>query len=177
MLSYENKKEFRQAYLKYYPFVFSAVYSKTGNREDAEDICHEVFIRFMENFMKIQKRSGWLRKAVTFEIGNYYGKKAYKVDDRADIDDYKNHSLHAVENCFQDTRMVIRDVIENEENFTSDIEMVLFELVSIYGFTLKEAAGYLKMTRWQAQYMYKKTTERILQALRKKGIKGLEDLL
>ena len=46
-------KDYRNAYSEYYPLIYSILYTKTGNTHDAEDICQEVFIKFLKNFDSI----------------------------------------------------------------------------------------------------------------------------
>jgi len=177
MISLDNKKEFRRSYHEYYPLVFSAVYSKTKNLEDAEDICHEVFIRYSMNYGTIEKHRGWLMKAVSFEVSNYYRKKEANRDDFMDIDMVSDSRSHYFENGFRDSRIILQEAIENEGNFSGEREMMLFELVAKYHFTCGEAARYLGITRRQALKEYRKTSIRILHYLKSKGIKGIEDLL
>jgi RNA polymerase sigma factor (sigma-70 family) len=177
MSAFEKKTEFRRAYAEYYPLVFSAAYVKTGNREDAEDICHDVFIRFFNHFDEIEKHRGWLMKAVSFEISNYRSRKANRVSECADIDDFSNDSHLSYVNGFRDSRIIIQEVIADEANFESEREMLLFELIAVYDFSYREAGKYLTMTRWQAEYMYRKISDRIMNQLRKRGVKGIGDLL
>ncbi|MBN1532832.1 MAG: sigma-70 family RNA polymerase sigma factor [Spirochaetes bacterium] len=177
MSAFENRKEFRRLYAEYYPLVFSAAYVKTGNRQDAEDICHDVFVRFFNHFGEIEKYRGWLMKAVSFEISNYRSRRANRVSEFADIDDFMNDSNLAFVNGFRDSRIIIQEVLQDEANFENEREMLLFELIAVYDFSYREAGKYLDMTRWQAEYRYRKVSDRIIDQLRKRGVKGIGDLL
>jgi RNA polymerase sigma factor (sigma-70 family) len=177
MSAFETKNGFRRAYTEYYPLVFSAAYMKTGNRQDAEDICHDVFFRFYNHFEEIEKHRGWLMKAVRFEITNYLSRKANRVSECADIDDFMDDTHLSFVNGFRDSRIIIQEVIQDEANFESEQEMLLFELIAVYDFSYREAGKYLNMTRWQAEYMYRKISDRIMNQLRKRGVKGIGDLL
>lgn len=177
MQSLRVKKEFRRLYAEFYPVVLSAIYVRTGNVEDAEDICHEVFVRFLNNLEAIEKHREWLMTAVQFEINNYYRKKANQRNGVIDIDVMADDGSLLFENGFRDSRIILQEAIENESNFENERDMILFHLIAVYGYTYREAGEYLGITKWRAEGMYKKTSRRLLGYFRDKGIKGIEDLL
>ena len=80
-------------------------------------------------------------------------------------------------NSSGDVRMIINDVIENADNYSSDRERVLFDLVAIRNFSYEEAAKHTGYTKRQVRYRYKLIVRRITSHLAGKGIKNLEDLL
>ncbi len=172
-----QNREFREAYSDYYPLVVSVLYSKVGRRDDAEDICQEVFIRFLKNFDSIDNHRAWLLSAIRFEITNYYNRKATAASDAVDIDEaFDDPNLKYV-NGFRDTRIIIQEALDNDANFHNERERVLFELIAVYNFTYPSAAAQLGITRWQAEYLYEKIEKRILKYLHQKGIKDIGDLL
>ncbi|MFC1670666.1 RNA polymerase sigma factor [Spirochaetota bacterium] len=170
-------KEFREAYSNYYPIVFSSLFSKTGSREDAEDICQEVFIRFLDKFNEIEDKRSWLFTAMRFEISNYYKKKGSKKIDADNIDDVFNDSSLKYENGFRDARIILNDAIEDENNFKNEKEKVLFDLIAVYSFSYKEAAKYLNLTKSKVEYKYKQIEKRIIDFLKSKDIKEIDDLI
>jgi RNA polymerase sigma factor (sigma-70 family) len=172
----DKRKEFRDSYTRYYPLVFSVLYSKLNKREDTEDICQEVFIKYYNNFETIENARNWLLTALRFEINNYYRKKTNR-EDTVDIDDINDSINVAFENGFRDSRIILHEAIENMENFNDEKEKVLFDLIALYDFTYKEAAKYLGMTKSQAEYKYTVIEKRIVSYLQSKNIKGIDDLL
>ena len=46
------------------------------NMEDAEDICHEIFVSYYRKFDEVRDARSWLFGAMKFCISNYYRKKA-----------------------------------------------------------------------------------------------------
>ena len=172
-----DMKKFRDDYSDYYPLVFSVLYSKLNSREDAEDICQEVFVRYYHNMEKVENARKWLMAALRFEITNYYNKKATRKSDNENIDDLFNDLNLAFENGFRDARIIIQEALENMENYNDEQEKVLFDLIAVHNFTYQMAAKQLGMTRWQAEYKYGQVEKRILQYLKNKGIKDMGDLI
>jgi RNA polymerase sigma factor (sigma-70 family) len=172
----QNTKEFRESYTRYYPLVFSILYSKLNKREDTEDICQEVFIKYYNNFETIENPRNWLITAMRFEINNYYRKKPNR-EDTVDIEDISESVYVAFENGFRDTRIILHEAIENMENFNDENEKVLFDLIALYDFTFREAAKYLGMTKSQVEYKYAVIEKRIVSYLQSKNIKGSDDLI
>ena len=171
------KHRFRKSYSEYYPIVFSVLHNKVKNQEDAEDICHEVFIRFFKNFDTVENPKAWLHKTINFEISNYYQKKANIQKDTVHINGVAYDENLGYENGFRDARIILSEAIDSSRNFENEQERILFDLVAIYDFTYKEAGKYLNITKWQAEYNYKKIETRIVSYLKDKGIREVEDMV
>jgi RNA polymerase sigma factor (sigma-70 family) len=177
MLETRQDREFRQCYALHYPLVLGFLISKVGDIDDAEDICQEVFIRLNRHFGDIRDRRSWLLTAARYEISNYYNKKATAKSQAADIDGMENDpALATGESCIEE-RLIIRDIIDNPDNYRDEKERLLFDLVALYGYSYKEAGRYLDITRWQAEYRYRTIENRIAAMLAEKGIKKIGDLL
>ena len=125
-----NEKEFRDAYSNYYPLVYSVLYSKLSRKDDAEDICQEVFIRFLNKFPEIENHRQWLMTAIRFEITNYYNKKATAKLDGTDIQEIENDLNFAFENGMKDARIIVEEAINNDENYKNEKERLIFDLVA-----------------------------------------------
>ncbi|PKL40501.1 MAG: hypothetical protein CVV44_02540 [Spirochaetae bacterium HGW-Spirochaetae-1] len=177
MLEAKKNREFRKCYSQYYPLVCSVLVSRVGSIDDAEDICQEVFIRFFNHFQDIRDKKKWLMTAVRFEITNYYNKKATARSNADDIDGLSDTVSISDEDTFQDSRIIIKEVLEDRTIYNSEKEKNLFELVAIHNFSFKEAGRYLDMTRWQAEYRYKQVENRVISSLKEKGIREIGDLL
>jgi RNA polymerase sigma-70 factor, ECF subfamily len=170
---YWKNKEFAEAYNIYYPAVFSAVHAKVGNLTDAEDICQEIFIKFHEKLETIENKRKWLFGALRLEVIKHYQKSSVSVDIEKMFQDV---GLSFV-NGFRDARIVINETIQDIKNFNGEEDMALFELIAVRNFTYEEASSELGMSKRQARYRYGKIVERLLDELKKKGVKNLDDLL
>ena len=168
---------YRKAYNEYYPLIFSMVYTRTANREDAEDIAQEVFIRLYKNYDDVRDVRNWLFTALRFEISNYYNRKENVKKDTVDIDALKDSAAVAVQNDTPETAIIIADILAEEDNYGSEEERILFELAALYSFSFKDVAAFLGMTRWQVEYRYKKIEVKILHKLKERGITGTGDIL
>ncbi len=164
---------FTEAYLEFYPLVYSAVYKKVGNKDDAADICQEIFMIFMEKFDEIENRRNWLLGTLRNVVYRYYQRKATKSTE--DIDEMFNDIGLTFVNGFRDTRILISEAMENVE--CSEKERVMLDLIATHNFTYVAVAEIMGLTRRQVQYQYDQVVARIMDYLGKKGIKNLEDLL
>ena len=169
-----QNRQFAEAYSDYFPVIFSVVYQKVGNLNDAEDLCQEIFIHFYNKMNEIKDRRKWLFGTMKYVLLNYYRKK--KGDD-VDIDEVFDDVKMSFVNGFRDARILIEEALENSINFKDEKERILFDLIAIRNFTYEEAGGQLGMNRLQARYRYGTIINRIVEYFRKKGINSLEDLL
>ena len=172
----EKKKRglFTEVYSDNYPKVFSAVYVRVCNRDDACDICQEVFYRLYQKFDQVENTQRWLFTALKLVVLEYYRRKG---KDDVDIDGELNDVALTFVNGFRDARIIIGEAIENTGNFLDESEKIIFDLIAVHNFSYKETARELGMTRRQVEYRYTQMVNRILTYLAGKGIRSLEDLL
>ena len=169
-----NKKDrFTELHDRYYPLVFSTVKTKVESLDDVLDICQEVFIVFFEKLEEVENPRKWLYGALRLSVFEYYRKK----NSEANIDEvFEDVSITFV-NGFRDARIIIAEALEHEKNFSGDDDRILFDLIAVYNFSYSEAARELGLTKRIVEYRYGRIVERILDSLKRKGIKNLEELL
>ena len=177
MLLSKKEREFRKSYSDYYPMILNALYGKVCNMEDAEDICHEIFVNYYRKFDEVRDPRNWLFGAMRFCISNYYRKKEGSDPTSLDIDNVENDDNLAFENGFRDIRIIIQEAIEKIENYRDEKERILFDLIAINCYTYDQAAKHLGLTKRQAVYKYQQVTRRILNHLKDRGITRIEDLI
>jgi len=177
MLKRAKPSSFRNSYNEYYPLIFSMIYTKTGSREDAEDIAQEVFIRLYNNYDDVREVRNWLFTALRFEISNYYNKKGTAKKDTVDIESLGDSAIVAIEDETPETTIIIAEILADKSNYENEEERILFELAALYSFSFKDVASFLGMTRWQVEYRFKKIEVKILHKLKEKGITGADDIL
>jgi RNA polymerase sigma-70 factor (ECF subfamily) len=170
----EKRALFTRVYSDNYPRVFSAVYIRVGNQDDAKDICQEVFYRLYQRFDEVENMPGWLFKALKLVVLEYYRRKGKDVEN---IDDVLNDIGMTFVNVFRDARIIIKEAIDNMGHFLDDKEKIIFDLIAVHNFSYREAARELGITRRQVEYRYTQMAGRILAYLRTRGIQNLEDLL
>lgn len=177
MLLSKKEREFRKSYSDYYSLVVNALYNRVKNLEDAEDICHEIFVSYYRKFDEIHDARSWLMGAMRYSISNYYRKKEGSDSSYIDIDRLEDDVHLSFENGARDMRIIINDAIENRDNYRDERERILFDLVAINHYTYDQAAKHLGMTRRQAAYKYRQVSRRILDLLKQRGISRIEDLI
>jgi RNA polymerase sigma factor (sigma-70 family) len=173
----KKDRDFRKSYCDYYPLILTALCGRVTNREDAEDICHEIFVTYYRKFEEVRDPRTWLFGAMKYSISNYYRNKMGSDSSTLDICTIDDDIHLAFENGFRDTRIIIHEAIENGDNYRNEKERILFELIAINNYTFDEAAKQLGLTRRQAVYKYQTVSRRILDNLKERGISRIEDLL
>ncbi len=177
MLLSRKERDFRKSYGDYYSLVLNTLYNRVGNIEDAEDICHEIFVSYYRKFDEIRDARSWLLGAMKYSISNYYRKKEVSNPGGFDIGDLEDDIQLSFENGSREIRIIINDAIENQENYRSEKERILFDLIAINNYTYEQAATHLGITKRQAAYTYQQVSRRILDLLKHRGISRIEDLL
>ena len=167
-------RKYTEVYSKYYPMIFSTVYTKINNVPDAKDVCQEVFIRLFEKFEEVRDHRKWILGTMRNVTLEYYRKKN---GNDVDIDEAFNDLSLTFVNGFRDTRMIIEEALENMENFNDEEEKIIFHLIAINNYTYKKVGSYLGLTERQVRYRYNRITEKLIQYFKKKGINSLEELL
>ena len=83
-----NIESFGRLYDFYFPKVYAFVASKIYNRDDAEDITGDIFMKALENFRNFEWRGvpfgAWLFRIARNTLNDYYGK--YAKTRTSDID-------------------------------------------------------------------------------------------
>ncbi len=142
---FAKNKKFAEAYNDLYPVVFSAVYSKVGTIDDAEDLCQELFIKFFNKLDEIENHRKWLYGALKLEVMAYYRKKKPGA---VDIDEVFNDVGLTFVNGFRDSRIMIQDTLEEMNNYRDETDRALFDLVAVRNFSccliFAMPIGYLK---------------------------------
>jgi RNA polymerase sigma factor (sigma-70 family) len=165
---------FTEGYSLYYSHIFRTIHSKVRDTHVAGDLTQELFIRYYEKFNSIDNHRRWLFSAAKFILLEYY--RSRKGGD-VEFEDVADEVRMTFVNGFRDTRIMIEEALENIEHFGDEQGKVLFDLVALHDYTYKEAGEMLGLTERTVRYRYGVITERIVAHFKKRGIRGLEDLL
>lgn len=165
---------FVDSYDSYYSVVFNSIYSKVSNYHDAEDICQEVFIRFYDNIAVVENPRKWLFGCLRLVVFDYYRMKQKKD---IDVDELFEDIGMGYVNGFRDTRMMIKEVIDELCAQEGDRDASLFELVAVYNYSFVQASRQLNLNYKQARYRYSRFSGKVLAKLNERGINNIEDLL
>ncbi len=173
-LNDEKTRRFVDSYESFYSLIFSVVYSKVGTFQDAEDICQEVFVRFYNKLNEVENPRKWLFGCMKNVVFDHYKSKKGKDEDIEGL--FDEISLGYL-NGFSDMRILLNETMEEIYEEFGDRDAVLFDLVSVYNYSIAEAARHLGLSYKKARYRYQTMSEKILARLREKGIERIEDLL
>ncbi len=167
-----KREKYSIIYNEYYPLIFNTVYTRIGNRDDASDICQEIFLIFFEKLEEIQNYRKWLFGTMRNVVIRFYEKKP---DPEIDIDNVFNDISLTFVNGFRDTRIIIGDAIDSID--ISEEDRILFEYIAYYNYSYNNVVRIMGLTKKQVRLRYEKAVRKILGSLREKGIHNIEDLL
>lgn len=175
-LTDSKTEEYTKLFNKYYPLIFSSIYSKLGNYDESEDICQEVFIRFYQKFDEVESPRKWLYGVMRNVIMDHFKKKK-KTKNDVDVDSMFDNISMSFVNGFRDTRIIIEEAL-NEIYGSEDEELIiLFDLIAVHNFSYVQASKHLNLSYKKVRYRFNKMVDEISDYLKKKGIYSLEDLL
>ena len=166
--------DFTKIYNEYYGIVFSVAYHRMGNIDAAKDVCQEVFTRFFMKMDEVENARRWLLSALKLVMLEHFRKNGAGT---ADIDDIGDDINFSFVNGFDDARIILEETFSTMELFGDEKGKNLFDLIAIYHYTYKETGAELGMSERQVKYQYRKTLDRIVDHLRSRGIRSLEDLI
>lgn len=169
----KKQTEFTNSYSNYYSIIFGVLYSKVGNRDTAQDLAQEVFIRYYENFEKVTSTKAWLLAVVKNVLYKYYSSEKKMPEEVAQEESEWDVSISFV-NGFRESRIIIDDAIRQIEDKT---DKILFDLISVQYYTFGEAASMTGLSHRQVKYRYGLILRKVISHLNLRGIKQLEDLL
>lgn len=167
--------EFNKIYLDYYPIVLNSILNKVEDRDEALDICQEVFIILLQKFNSIENKRTWLFGALKNTVLNYYKRKnsakARLFNSSQNFDEIGISFL----NGFQDTRIVIKEAIESLQ--CEEMERTLLDYIAMNNYSYNETAQVLGLSRRQVEYGYTRVIKKLFLRLKELGIDSIEDLL
>ncbi len=167
-----REERFTGIYAEYYPLVYNAVYSKVGNRHDADDICQEVFLITYEKLDNVYSVRNWLYSTLKNAVLRYYERNKRPVEDIEKV--FDDIGLTYI-NGFKDIRIIITDAIEKLD--FSEEERLILEYIAFYGYSYAETGKIMGLTKRQVGYKYVNIVDRILEKLKEQGIENIEDIL
>jgi RNA polymerase sigma factor (sigma-70 family) len=157
--------------MEFYPVIYGSVLTRVGNRDDADDICQEIFLVYYDKFDTIENRRSWLFGTMKNVLYNHYRKSSKNITVTDDFDDMGM----TFTNGFRDTRIVIGEAIENIE--CTEEERILLDMVATFNFSYARVGEVLGWSRRQVEYRYATLVKRIQDYLTRKGIKDIAELL
>jgi len=170
----DRVKKFTDIYSDYYSVVYNGIYAKVHDKELTADLAQEVFTRFYQKIDEVETPRKWLFGTLKFVLLEHYKKSTVN---KLAIDDIFYDSNIQYVNGFRDTRIILQEAFDASENYKDERDRIIYELIAIKNYSNDEVARLLGLTKRQVGYKYKMVVERIVDYLKKKGVKSLEELL
>ena len=131
----------------------------------------DIFFKFLENFESIENHRKWLMSVMLNSIRNHYRDRKPQED----IDEMLYDVTLTYVNGFRDTRIIIKEAIDSSIN--DEDERTLIDLLAYSNYSYEHTAKSMGWTRKKVDYRYDSLVKRILDNLKKKGIKDIGELL
>lgn len=158
----------QELYSKYSPKMLSVCYRFARNREDAEDMLQEGFIRVFTQIHQFQSKGsfeGWIRRIIVHTCINHL-KKHKKFNDSVDI--AQAHTLQVREDSVPSI-IQAKQVVECIRMLPIGYRTVL-NLFAIDGYTHREIAGMLDIEESTSRSQYTRAKAMLEQILIQKKI-------
>jgi len=160
MEQHEKEELFNTLYEKYSHRIWKYVYYKTGNREDAEDLLQEIFIKVWKGLDKFEGRSSyytWIFKISMNTVISFYRKRRFKKFIPLDSVDEKHYSYE------RDERK--ERVLNKVKLLPEDLRNVI-ELYYISNFKIREIAEMLNIPEGTVKTKLKRARELLTELLK-----------
>ncbi len=148
------------------------MYTKVGNKDNASDICQEVFLILYEKFEEVENVKKWLYGTLRNVVLRFYEKKS---NSDVNIDKIFDDISLTFVNGFRESRIVINEAIENIE--LTDEESLILNYIAFSNYSYSNVSRIMGLTKRQVGYKYLGIVKKILKYLEGKGIRNIEDLL
>ncbi|MEO0270925.1 MAG: RNA polymerase sigma factor [candidate division WOR-3 bacterium] len=158
----KNEKEnlFNILYDKYFDRIWKYVYYKVSNREDAQDLCQEIFFKVYKGLDKFEGRSSyytWIFKIAMNSVISFYRKRKFIKFIPLDFVDEKHYSYERdekKEKIFEKMKMLPEEIRET------------LELYYISSFKVKEIAEILGVPEGTVKTRLKRGRELLIELLK-----------
>jgi len=157
----KNSEEFEAVYEAYSPLIFRIALSHMQNREDAEDLLHEVFIKYMEKTPRLsgeEHKRAWLVRVTVNACRDALRKKHYR--EHLSLDEIAEHPA--------EDRTERPDVFYALDTLPSQDRTVIL-LHDLEGYALKEIAFMLGITLSAAKMRLSRARERLKKQMEREG--------
>ncbi len=147
-LKAKDNEAFTKLYNEYVKLVYHIAYSYTHNKEDAEDITSNVFIRVVEsieNYKEQGKFKEWICQITRNLSINFVTRNKHKdtiVDEQI------------VSTCFASEESSNDDLIRLFKDNLDDVTVSIMILRFIYNYKFREIALYLDLSIGKVQSLY-----------------------
>ncbi len=152
---------FESAYTAYSPLVFRLALSHLKNREDAEDLLHDVFIKFMEKMQYLndeEHKRAWLVRVTVNACRDALRKKSYR----------EHLSLNEVAEQAAPDQADKPDVFYALEALPEQDRTVIL-LHDLEGYAIKEVAAMLGIGLSAAKMRLSRARERLKKIMEREG--------
>ncbi len=172
-----TQTEFKNIYDTYGPKMFSICYRLLGNRQDAEDVLQDGFIKIYNSFDTFEGKGsfeGWMKRIITNTCINFL-KSNQKLSKIESLD----YSIHP-NDIFNSSNIIYsnveyKDIFKILNNIPT-LSRLIFLLHSIEGYSLSELSSVFNLKESACRCRYMRTRNKVLEMLNNANNYKIENL-
>lgn len=110
-------------YDRYQPQIYRFIYLKVSHREEAEDLCHQVFLTAWQNIRNYKNRgfpfSAWLYSITKNKITDYYRINKISINiENIQLEDFKNNNEKKLDEKIDSEKIkkAIKELAQKEQD-------------------------------------------------------------
>lgn len=172
-----SQTEFKNIYDTYAPKMFSICYRLLGNRQDAEDVLQECFIKIYNSFDTFEGKGsfeGWMKRIVTNTCINFLksNQKLSKIE-TLDYILHPNEIFNSSNITFSNVEY--KDIFKILNNIPT-LSRLIFLLHSIEGYSLSELSSVFNLKESACRCRYMRTRIKVSEMLSNANNYKIENL-
>ena len=138
-----SPESFANLYAQFYDKIFRYLYFKTANKQDAEDLTEDVFLRMLESISSFKWKkvpfSSWLFRIAHNLVVDYYRKRSRQKSESLDFISHNIGESSDDMDRILEMNLSIKQVLKSMENLT-DLQKEVMSLRFAAGFSIAETA-------------------------------------
>ena len=166
-MSQEDEKKFSELYQKYASYMYGVCLRYTGNKEDAEDMMQDGFVKVYNNIDKLKdiiNVKAWIKRIMINTALNLYRHNKiidFKSIDEGTYDIYKSYEQDAIQKLT--TNELLNVIQELPEGYR-----LVFNLYAIEGYKHREIAELLNINEGTSKSQFSKARSNLKKLIDKK---------
>lgn len=172
----QNKLTFIEIYSKHYNTIYRYSYKKIHNKELAEDLSSEVFVKLLEKWSLLEHTSekallSWLYKTLNNILLNYYKtKKLHFSESNSEIlfDEFEAQGIWAFQDIF-DTQeiqdVLYKEYIQQISHLLNNNEFLLFKNIVLNNRSIAETAKIINKKENTVKVSWKRLKKKLKKIL------------
>ena len=163
-------KKLEVEYEEIQPKIYAFFYAKTGNRETAQDLCHDTFYeacKSIASYNGTSTLSTWMFSIANNLLKKYYRKNKYQLglmQKLSMVPEAEIHSLEELTEIKEDTKKLLHHISKLEDSAREIVLLRIYGELSFadIGALIGKSENYVRVTFHRLKLRIQKTMEETL---------------